>query len=86
MSIRSSMLRRRCSPSFQPGQTTIWPFISMQASPKARIYSRLLSASLLPSSVRRSCGSVACTETLMGLMRRSMMRCASRSVRFVSVM
>ncbi len=41
---------------------------------------------LLASIVQCSWGSVVWTETLMGLMCRSMMRSVSRSVRFVRVM
>ena len=84
-SVRSRSVRRSCSPSFQPGHTTICPFITMPALQNFCISSSDRSAFLLPSMVQCSFGSVACTDTLMGLMCRSMIRCASRSVRFVSV-
>ena len=41
---------------------------------------------LLPSMRQRSSGSVVCTETFMGETFRSIIRCASRSERFVRVM
>ena len=85
ISVRSRRVRRSWSPSFQPGQMTICPFMTMPASQNRRIYSRERTAFLLPSMVQWSWGSVVWTETLMGLMRRSMMRWASRSVRLVRV-
>ena len=59
--------------------------MTMPALQKRRMYSSDRSAPLLPSSVQWSCGSVAWTDTLMGLMCRSMIRCASRSLRLVRV-
>ena len=49
------------------------------------MYSRLSPPALLPSRAERSLGSVAWTETLMGLMRRSMILCASLGERLVRV-
>ena len=49
----------KSSPSLKPGHRTICPFITMPASPKACISSRLRVAFLLPSNVQRSLGSVA---------------------------
>ena len=37
ISVRSRRVRRSWSPSFQPGQTTICPFITIPALQKARI-------------------------------------------------
>ena len=54
----------------------------MPPSEKRRMISSVLPARGLPSRNERSSGSVACTETLMGLMCRWMMRCTSRSDRF----
>ena len=79
------MERRSSSPSFNPGQQTIWQFITMPPSANRRMISRLSPARGFPSMKARSSGFVVCTETLMGLMCRSRMRCTSRLERFVSV-
>ncbi len=61
------------------------PFMTMPACPNRRMASRLSPPALLPSRMLRSLGSVAWTETLMGLMRRSMIRWTSRGERLVRV-
>ena len=80
------MVRSSASPSFSPGQQTIWQFISIPASAKRRMTSILSPALGLPSMRQRSSGSVVWTETLMGLILRAIMRSISRFERFVSVM
>ena len=83
---RSSMLRCRASPSFQPGQQTIWQFITIPAAAKRRMTSMLFPARGLRSIRQRSSGSVVCTETFTGLTCRSMIRWISRLERLVRVM
>ena len=81
----SSMVLCSCSPSLYPGHRTICPFMAMPASPSRRMTARLSPPALLPRRTLRSLGSVAWTETLMGLMRSSMIRRTSRSDRLVRV-
>jgi hypothetical protein len=79
------MLFSRASPSFQPGTATIWQSIKMPAAANRRSTRHDLPAAGVARSLARSAGSVACTEMFSGLMRRSQMRCSSRSVRLVQV-
>ena len=81
----SRRVRSRAGPSFTPGQETIWQFMVMLAAAKRRITSMLSPARLFFSISTRSWGSVVCTETLMGLICRSIMRWTSRLERFVKV-
>ena len=80
------MVYCRASPSFQPGQQTIWQFMTMPFSAKRRMISMLSPARGFFSIRQRSAGSIVCTETFTGLTCRSMMRWISRLERFVSVM
>ena len=82
----SRMVRVSSSPSLRPGQQTIWQFMTMPAAAKRRMTSMLSPALGLRSILQRSSGFVVCTETLMGLMCRAMMRSISRGERLVSVM
>ena len=74
------------SPSLRPGQQTIWQFMTMPAFAKRRMTSMLSPAFGFLSILQRSSGFMVCTETLMGLTCRVMMRSTSRGERFVSVM
>ena len=85
ISARSFIVLSRAGPSLMPGQDTIWQFIMMRCSAKRRMMSMVRPARLFFSIISRSAGSVVWTEMLMGEMRRSMIRCTSRSDMLVRV-
>ena len=85
ISSSSRMERRSSSPSFSPGQQTIWQFMTMPAWAKRRMISMLSPARGFWSIRQRSSGFVVCTETLMGLMCRAMIRSISLFDKFVRV-
>ena len=85
MPARSSRVRSRAGPSLIPGQETIWQFMVMLAWAKRRMMAMPSPARLFFSISERSSGSVVWTDTLMGEMRRAMIRSTSRWDRFVKV-
>lgn len=68
-----------------PGQETIWQFMVMRCWANGCMMSMLSPARLFFSISQRRTGSVVWTDTLMGEMRRSMIRCTSRWDRLVRV-
>ena len=68
-----------------PGQETIWQFIVMLLAASRSMMSMPSPARGFFSILRRNSRSVVWTDTLMGEMRRSIIRCTSRGERFVNV-
>ena len=69
-----------------PGQQTIWQFMITPWEESIRILSISFPAVRFPSIRQRIPGSVAWTDTLMGLTFRDEIRSISRSDRLVRVM
>ena len=82
---RSLSVLSSCSPSFQPGHTTIWQWNRMPASFRRVRRWRMSPAKRLFIIRQRSAGSVACTLTYSGEAWRRMMRSSSWSFTLVRV-
>ena len=79
------MVSSSTAPSFTPGQTTTWPWISMPPASSTRSQRRLVAPLGLRSMAARTSGSVAWMETNRGPRRSVRTRSASSSVNRVRV-
>ena len=84
-SARSRSVLSRAGPSLTSGQETIWQFMVMWFRAKRSMMSMDSPARRFFSIRHRSSLSVVWTDTLMGEMRRSMIRWTSRWERLVRV-
>ena len=82
---KSCNVLSRAGPSLMPGQDTIWQFMVMWFWANRSMISMLSPARRFFSISARSARSVVWTDTLMGEIRRSIIRCTSRGDRFVKV-